>query len=108
MDERETALRIFCALLARDPLPQQRFQEIELRFRLLARLACAAAVKFDEAYTEDDKRIAAAGWDDNAHPKYPDKERPEDPRTKELLANARDSRVPKSQRDLIEQLGAGR
>lgn len=105
MTPEERALQIYCALLARDPLPQQRFQEIRLRFKLLAGLACAAADAFDEAYSGDTRKLAAS-WNAEAAPER--KKTPGDQaREHALIANAREDehKLPKSQADLIDQIG---
>lgn len=108
---RDDALRIYCALLARDPLPQQRFQEIGQRFALLATLACEAAHQFDvahERYHEEPRAVEKA-WDVNVH--IPTKSNTsEKAREAALVANARDDEqnLPKSQLDLVAQIGGRR
>lgn len=108
---RDEALKIYCALLARDPLPQQRFQEIGKRFALLAALACEAAHQFDaahERYHEEPKAVSKA-WDVNVH--IPVKAGPaEKLREAALISNARDDehKLPASNFDLITQMEAHR
>lgn len=104
---RDEALKIYCALLARDPLPQQRFQEIGRRFALLASLSCEAAHQFDaavERYCEE-PRAASATWDINVHvPLKPSAATKE--RERALIANARqdEQSLPKSQLDLVSEI----
>lgn len=67
--DRDTVLRIYCALLSRDPLAQQRFTQIGERFEQLAHLAHAAAEQFasvESLWQRDPKRaeqLAQQRWD---------------------------------------------
>ena len=69
MHDKEIALQIYCALLARDPLAQQRFTEIGERFAQIAHLAHAAANQFqavNQLWIDDPEQAAEAAarrWD---------------------------------------------
>lgn len=69
MSEYDTALRIYLALLARDPIPPQRFASLSERLETLAHLAFCAAAQFDgvsdqwEQQEEAARTSAAARWD---------------------------------------------
>lgn len=105
MSDRETALRIYCALLSRDPLAQQRFTAIGERFEQLAHLAQAAARQFNEvAHTWDTdaknaEQIAAALWDIRSVAVEPIGKQP-----KNLLSTDDEHRLPKSQGDLLGEM----
>lgn len=106
--DKDTALRIYCALLARDPLAQQRFQELGNRFALLATLACEAALQFEAMYGAFDAKReaqlrAGAVWDALlAHPA------PKDARSEALVQSLKseEHKLPRSQLDLVDQIGS--
>lgn len=104
MINRETALRIYCALLSRDPLSQQRFTVLGERFEQLAHLANSAAKQFEdvaEMWAMQGKRaeeIAAALWDLRSISIEPLKQ------PKNLLSTDDEHRLPKSQGDLLGEL----
>lgn len=102
MSDRETSLRIYLALLARDPLAQQRFTVIGERFELLAHLACSAAEQFDAVRAEWDRNpmraaeAAAKHWDMRSAPK------PDDLKLKNKITIAEGSPLPKAEQgDLL-------
>lgn len=94
-------LQIYCALLSRDPLPQQRFTELGERFEQLAHLAHAAAEQFESVqklWTDDPTRAtehAATRWDVRSVVPEPLLKK------KNLIGAAEEFRLPKSQGDLL-------
>lgn len=102
MNDRETVMRIYCALLARDPLGQQRFTALGDRFEQLAHLAHAAAKQFgevSEAWSADAKRaeeLAAKLWDLRSISIEPMTKQP-----KNLISTDDEHKLPKSQGDLL-------
>lgn len=107
MNDKDTALKIYCALLARDPLAQQRFQDISQRFAILATLACEAAEQFDAAHTRFQqpgaRHKSAQVWDASAHSEV--KGKADKAREAALISTARDGEhnLPKSQFDLVDE-----
>ncbi len=71
MTRPEFAQQLFCALLARDPLPAQRYTEIDMRLEQLAHIAQLAAVTFEEVekqWNADSRKARAVAqriWDYN-------------------------------------------
>lgn len=104
MHDKEIALRIYCALLTRDPLAQQRFTEIGERFAQIAHLAHAAAKQFQSAskvWMEDPEgaaEVAARRWDIRAL----SLEELKAPKNKVGLES--DTALPKSQGDLLGEM----
>lgn len=96
---KETALRIYCALLARDPLFQQRFQDLSLRFAALSTIACEAANQFERMHEAFD----GAGEIWNKHVAEPP---PKQARTEQFLASVKSAtpRPAKGELDLIDQM----
>jgi len=96
--DRETVLRIYCALLARDPLAQQRFTQLSERFEQMAHLAQSAALQFCEVeciWNEDRARAeaeAAHKWNLRAISVEPILKQP-----KKLVGVDGDSQLPASQ-----------
>jgi hypothetical protein len=106
VSDKDTALRIFCALLARDPLPAQRFQDINQRFRYLAAISWAAGRQFEAAQADNQAALEIA-WDKAAEREV--KKNPGDQaREHALISNAREDehKIPKSQRDFLDQIGS--
>lgn len=105
MSERETELQIYCALLARDPLPQQRFTELAERFEQIAHLACAAARQFETAqiiWKEDEESASAAAaklWDVRAIAELKSTRQP-----KNLIGADAQETLPRSQGDLLGEM----
>lgn len=105
MSKRETALRIYCALLSRDPLAQQRFTVLGERFEQLAHLAQAAARQFDEVAdawecdATSAEEAAARLWDVRSVSVEPILKKP-----KNLLSTDDEHKLPASQGDLLGEI----
>jgi hypothetical protein len=105
MKDRETVLRIYCALLSRDPMAQQRFTALGERFEQLAHLAHAAAAQFDEVaavWLADEKHaevLAAKLWDLRSVSVEPLMKQP-----KNLISVDDEHQLPKSQGDLLGEM----
>lgn len=104
MYSREDAIKIYCALLSRDPLAQQRFTEIGERFAQIAHLAHAAAEQFysvKQLWAADPERAAEAAakrWDIRAI----SLDELKTPKNKVGLES--DTALPKSQGDLLGEM----
>lgn len=105
MSNRETIFRIYCALLSRDPLAQQRFTAIGHRFEQMAHLAQLAAKQFDavdDAWRLDPTRAEAAAarvWDLSSVSVEPILKPP-----KNLLSTDGEHKLPASQGDLLGEV----
>lgn len=105
MSYRDAAFRIYCALVARDPLAQQRFTVLGERFEQLAHLAQAAARQFGdvadlwEADARNAEVLAAQLWDLRSTPVEPVGKQP-----KNLLSTDDEHKLPKSQGDLLGEM----
>jgi hypothetical protein len=105
VSNRDTALSIYCALLSRDPLAQQRFTALGERFEQLAHLAHAAANQFDEVAgvwdsgTARAEEIAAKLWDLRSVSIEPILKQP-----KNLVSTDDEHKIPKSQGDLLGEM----
>lgn len=105
MSDRETVLRIYCALLSRDPLAQQRFTVLGERFEQLAHLAHAAAAQFEqvgEAWSRDRANAEALGaklWDLRSVSVEPMLKQP-----KNLISADEEHKLPKTQGDLLGEM----